>query len=326
MIFKKVRKKILNNNEISYQMSADLSICNQNLYAIHIIEEGISLHSEKFSDFLDIDEYLVLGFLSALCSYTFSIGEEVINEIDFGTCKFLFQSLHDNRLLVLIAKETLTKEQEKLLKDNLKIRYSVFATDTDITNIKSLLGRVETVLPIELIAEIRKKKEKNITQVKKDETSIISLPTTAPIPDIKTETFYFDGLMNEEIISIEKTDIIKRTLSNFFLGYKSLIASLFVILIEDKIVSFSFGRRKMDDVYPLIQFILNNPIITSENGKTIESEPKEFDVEGEKIWIVPKISEKHGIRSVLFGNSEDELRSMIPHVSRILFFVKKQLE
>ena len=208
-------------------MSADLSICNQNLYAIHIIEEGISLHSEKFSDFLDIDEYLILGFLSALCSYTFSIGEEVINEIDFGSCKFLFQPLHDNRLLVLIAKETLTKEQEKLLMENLKIRYSVFATDTDITNIKSLLGRVETVLPIQLIAEIRKKKEKTSIQVKKDETSIISLPTTSPIPDIKTETFYFDGLMNEEIISIEITDIIKRTLSNFFLGYKSLVASLF---------------------------------------------------------------------------------------------------
>ncbi|MCK4845440.1 MAG: hypothetical protein KAS95_07190 [Candidatus Heimdallarchaeota archaeon] len=307
-------------------MNVDLSICNQNLYAIHIIEEGISLHSEKFSDFLNIDDFLILGFLSALCSYTYSIGEEVINEIDFGSCRFLFQSLHDNRLLVLIAKETLTKEQEKLLMENLKICYSVLAYDTDITNIKSLLGQVETVLPLELIAEIRKKKEKDSTQIKKDEISIISQPIAAPIPDVKTEAFYFDGLMNEEIISIEKTDKIKRALSNFFLGYKSLVTSLFVILTEDKIISFCFGRRKMDDVYPLIQFILNNPIITSENGKMIESEPKEHTVEGEKIWIVPKISEKHGIRSVLFGNSEDELRSMTPHISRILFFVKKQIE
>jgi len=306
-------------------MNVDLSICNQNLYAIHIIEEGISLHSEKFSDFLSIDEYLILGFLSALCSYTFSVGDETIKEIDFGSCKFLFQPLHDNRLLVLIAKETLTKEQEKLLVENLKIRYSVLASDTDITNIESLLGEVETVLPLELIAEIRKTKEKNSIQVKKDEISIISPPITTPIPELKTETFYFDGLMNETSISIEKTDIIKRTLSNFFLGYKSLVTSLFVILTEDKIVSFSFGRRKMDDVYPLIQFILNNPIITSKNGKMIESEPKEYNIDGEKIWIVPKISEKHGIRSVLFGNSEDELKSMIPHVSRILFFVKKQL-
>ncbi|MCK5410247.1 MAG: hypothetical protein KAJ30_08275, partial [Candidatus Heimdallarchaeota archaeon] len=71
-------------------MSINLSSLKEQMYAIHIIDQGISLHSEKFSDFLNIDDILVFGFISALHSYTYSIGDEEVLSMDFGKAKFLF--------------------------------------------------------------------------------------------------------------------------------------------------------------------------------------------------------------------------------------------
>ena len=105
-----------------YQMSADITKYKEKLFSIQILDQGVSIFTEKFTDFLNIDDVLVFGFISALYSYTYAIGHEEVVSIDFGTSKFLFSELYDGKLLVIITKEDLHKGVETELIQNISLR------------------------------------------------------------------------------------------------------------------------------------------------------------------------------------------------------------
>ena len=127
-------------------MSVDLLKFKDDLYSIHILEEGVSLYSEKFGDFLNIDDVLVFGFISALYSYTYAVGHEEVKSIDFGSSKFLFWKLFDGNLLVVITKEEISNEDEQILLKNIALRYEILTDDRPISQIESLLDIEETIL------------------------------------------------------------------------------------------------------------------------------------------------------------------------------------
>ncbi|MHA1345122.1 MAG: hypothetical protein ACTSVO_03220 [Candidatus Heimdallarchaeaceae archaeon] len=305
-------------------MSVDLSSLKEQMFAIHIIDQGISLHSEKFSNFLNIDDVLVFGFISALYSYTYSIGDEEVLSMDFGKAKFLFRSLHDERLLVVIMKESLPHEQEQAMLDELVTKYEFIVSNTEISEIQSLIDVKERLIPLELIVEMRRKGEKKESlEFVDDEIIIPPSSSILTIPEVKAEQFYLDGLVNDEFLTEKIKDQIKKTLSNFFLGYKKLLVGLFVIAKKNNLVTFSFGRKPIDEVYPLIENVLANPIIRDKTLDTGHSSPQKIVINNQNLWILTNTVSKHAARTVLFSLSKDELRSMLPHLSRIMHFLKK---
>ncbi|MHA1482535.1 MAG: hypothetical protein ACTSUP_03855 [Candidatus Heimdallarchaeaceae archaeon] len=305
-------------------MSINLSSLKEQMYAIHIIDQGISLHSEKFSDFLNIDDILVFGFISALHSYTYSIGDEEVLSMDFGKAKFLFKTLHDKRLLVVILKGVLPQEQEQAILNELATRYEFIVSDKDISQIQSLIDVKERLIPLELVVEMRRKKEKKTSSDLIDSEILIQPPPiTLAIPEVMVEQFYLEGLVNEEFLSESIIIQIKKTLSNFFLGYKKLLMGLFVIVKEENLVTFAFSRKPIDEAYPLIQNVLANPVIRDKTLDTDHDSPQKIEIENQELWVLTNTKIKHAARTVLFSLSEDELNSMLPHLSRIMYFLKK---
>ncbi|MHA1200902.1 MAG: hypothetical protein ACTSQ4_00075 [Candidatus Heimdallarchaeaceae archaeon] len=305
-------------------MSIDLSSLKEQMFAIHIIDQGISLHSENFSDFLNIDNVLVLGFISALHSYTYSIGDEEVLSMDFGKAKFLFRSLYDKKLLVVIMKKALSQEQEQAMLDELVTKYEFIVSDKDISEIQSLIDVKERLIPLELVVEMRRKGEKSTSTVSIDDAILIPPPPAIlAIPEVKVEQFYLEVLVNENFLTEKIMNQIKKTLSNFFLGYKKLLVGLFVIAKKNTLIPFAFSRKPIDEVYPLIQNVLANPVVRDKTLDTDHDFPQKIEIENQELWVLTNTASKHAARTVLFSLSEDELNSMIPHLSRIMHFLKK---
>ncbi len=304
-------------------MSVDLSKFKDELYSIHILEEGVNLFSEKFEDFLNVDDVLVFGFISALYSYTYAIGHEEVKSIDFGSCKFLFLQLFDNRLLVVITKDEISSENENILLKNIALRYEILTENKSIGQIKSLLDIENTIIPLDIVAEIRKKKYK-----KQEEDAIpLDLPAIPEIqiPEVKIENFYVEMLTDETQLSVDKLNTIKKTLTNFFLGYKTLISSLFAIAKQEKLISFVFSRKTFDEIYPLVKFIITNPSEIDVNSESIQSHIKGVKIDDEDLYVLIYLSKKQNTKSVVFSKYKDELESLAPHLSRISKFVEKMI-
>jgi len=303
-------------------MSVDLLRFKDYLYSIHILEEGVSLYNEKFGDFLNIDDVLVFGFISALYSYTFAIGHEEIKSIDFGNCKFLFLKLHDDKLLVVITKKEITNEDEHVLLKNLAIRYEILSEDRSLGQIKSLLALEDTIIPLDMVAEIRNKKIK--------EQEEVAMPVELPplpeiqIPEIKIEDFFVELLTEDIELSKVSINNIKKTLTNFFLGYKKLIASLFAVAKEEKMVSFVFSRQPFEKIYSLIHHIITNPSEISIR-RSSRSEIKQISIDKETFFVLIYLSEGQKTKSVVFCKNQDELESLAPHLKRISSFVEKMI-
>jgi hypothetical protein len=289
------------------------------LYSIHILDHGVSIHSEKFDEFLNIDDILLFGFMSALHSYTYSAGQDEVKSIDFGTCKFVFEPLSKDRLLVIILKKAVPFEEEIELVHSLKVRYEIISASGNIEEGNSLLDIKERMIPFDLILEIRKKGEKEDSSLHETEVDT-SIPA---IPEVKTEEFYFECLMNEEILTENKITYIKRTLSNFFLGYKSLLLGFFVMGKEEQLTSFVYSRKEINEIFPLIQRILNDKSITEKEISGDVNFYKQIDLEDQKIWVLTHASHKYTSRVIFFSFSKAELESMAPHLSRIMYFVNK---
>ncbi len=304
-------------------MSVDLSRFKNELYSIHILEEGVSLYSEKFGDFLNIDDVLVFGFISALYSYTYAIGHEEVKSIDFGSCKFLFWKLYDDRMLVVIAKEEISPENEQVLLKNISLRYEILTDDKAIGQIKSLLDIEETIIPLGIVAEIRKKKHKTQEEI----AFPVDLPAIPPIqiPEIKIEDFFVEMLTEDTQLSSEKLNSIKKTLTNFFLGYKTLISSLFAVAKEEQMISFVFSRQPFDKIYPLVKYVISNPTEIKVDKKDSQSSIKQVDISEENFFVLIYLSKEQNTKSVVFSKNREELESLAPHLRRISAFVEKMI-
>ena len=304
-------------------MSVDLSKFKEELYSIHILEEGVSLFSEKFGDFLNIDDVLVFGFISALYSYTYAIGHEEVKSIDFGSCKFLFWRLFDGRLLVVIAKEEISTEKEQVLLKNIALRYEILTEDKSLSQIGSLLSVADTIIPLDIVAEIRRKKQKAQEEI----AMPIDLPTIPEIqiPDIKIEDFFVEMLTEDTELSQDTLTSIKKTLINFYLGYKTLISSLFAVAKEDQLISFVFSRQPFDEIYPLVQYIVTNPSEINVDGASFQSQIKPIKINGEPFFVLIYLSKGQNTKSVVFSKNKEELESLAPHLKRISTFVEKML-
>ena len=302
-------------------MSVDLSGFKDVLYSIHILEEGVSLFSEKFSDFLNIDDVLVFGFISALYSYTYAIGHEVVRSIDFGTCKFLFLKLFDNRLLVVITKEELSAEDEQIVLKNIALRYEILIENKDIGQVKSLMDIENTIIPLEIVAEIRKKKQKA------DEAIVmpVDLPVIPEIqiPEIKIEDFFVEMLTEDTQLSQEKLTSLKKTLTNFFLGYKTLIASLFAIAKDNQLISFVFSRKSFNDIFPLVQYTITHPSEVKVETDGLQSQIKRININETLYYVLIYLSEKQTTKSVVYSQNKEELEALTPHLKRISVFAEK---
>jgi len=299
-------------------MSVDLSRFKNELYSIHILEEGVSLYSEKFGEFLNIDDVLVFGFISALYSYTYAIGHEEVKSIDFGSCKFLFSKLFDDRLLVVIAKDEISHENEQILLKNIALRYEILTDDKPISQIASLLDIEDTIIPLDIVAEIRKKKQKAQEE--------IAMPVDLPaIPAIKIEEFFVEMLTEETQLSPDNVNTIKKTLTNFFLGYKTLISSLFAIAKEGQLISFVFSRQPFDEIYPLVQYIITNPSEINVNKDASQSLIKQAKISDDNYYVLIYLSKGQSTKSVVFSKNKEELESLAPHLKRISTFVEKMI-
>ncbi len=302
-------------------MSSKLSQYKEHLYSVHIIDEGVSVHNEKYTDLLDIDDILVFGFISALHSYTFSVGQEEVKSIDFGSSKFLFETLDDGKLIVAITKESFPKSEEMDLLKGIKLRYSILTETLSLDSIDSLLDIKERAIPLDLVVEIRKKGIKK----QKEDSGIQAETPQISIPDVKIEEFHIEKIMNEEVLTENRLNSIKKSLSSFFLGYKYLVAGLFVIVKEDQLTSFVFSRKKIDEIFPLIQEILKNKSIIDTELTQETKQITKTQIENQEIWTLTYGSTKYAARAIFFGLSVAELKEMTPHLSRILYFVNKTI-
>lgn len=303
-------------------MSVDLTKYKDQLFSIHILDQGVSIFSEKFSDFLNIDDVLVFGFISALYSYTYAIGHEEVNSIDFGTCKFLFSPLFDGKLLVIIANENMEREKEEELIENISLRYEILTENQPLESIKSFVDIEDTIIPLKLVAEIRKKRQK-----KQEPTKMEDLPRMPEIsvPEVKIEEFYVEVLTDEKQLSSEKVNEIKKTLTSFFLGYKKLIASLFAVAKKEQLFSFVFSRKNFIEIYPLVDYIIKNPSEIKIDADKPEGSIKPVKVESERYWLLAYMSKKQTTKAVVFSSTKDELDSIAPHLRRISQFVEKMI-
>ncbi|MHA1305198.1 MAG: hypothetical protein ACTSPI_15980 [Candidatus Heimdallarchaeaceae archaeon] len=306
-------------------MSSDTKKFQQHLVAIHILEEGVSVHSEQFQEMLGINNVLTLGFLTALYNYTFSIGREEISFIDFNRYKFLFSVLYDDRLLVVITDASLSDEEEEILLEKLKLRYEVLSQDKPIAEITSLLTAEEGIIPIELVAEIRRK-----GLMKKPELSLAANESTfnsevqMNIPEIKTESFYLQPLVGEQFINDKMVIKVKKALSNFFLGYKKLIACVVAFNINEELLIFVFGRRSYNDSIELIEKVLKESTLKPVTGNT-EEKLRKIELGEKYFWILPNIDEENKTSYVFISKSRSELISLDIHIKRIQKFLVKFL-
>lgn len=302
-------------------MSSKLSHYKEHLYSVHIIDEGVSIHNEKYADLLDIDDILVFGFISALHSYTFSVGQEEVRSIDFGLSKFLFESLDDGKLIVVITKDSFPKNEESNLLKGIKLRYNLLTETLSPDSIDSLLDIKERAIPLDLVVEIRKK---GISKPKEDNEVQAEIPQIS-IPDVKIEEFFIEKIMNEEVLTENRLNSIKKSLSSFFLGYKYLVAGLFVIVKEEQLTSFVFSRKKTEEIFPLIQEILKDKSIIDTELTQETKQITKTQIENQEIWTLTYGSTKIAARAIFISLSAAELNEMIPHLSRILYFINKVL-
>ncbi|MCE7747473.1 MAG: hypothetical protein GPJ51_03685 [Candidatus Heimdallarchaeota archaeon] len=308
-------------------MSVDISKYKEKIFSIQIIDQGISVFTEKFTDFLNIDDVLVFGFISALHSYTYAMGNEEVRTIDFGTSKFLFAELHDGKLLVIITKETLSKEIESTLIHNISLRYEILTENKSISEISSLFDIGDTIIPLDLVAEIRRKGQKKPERYIDNEViteESLPLPEIS-IPTVKMEEFFVEVLTDEEKLGGDKINSIKKSLTNFFLGYKRLISSLFAVAKDDQLFSFVFSRRVFSEIYPVIKYIMSNPSEISIDPKSSENLIKSITVEDELYWVLVYSNKNQTSKAIVFSSFRDELESMSPHMSRISMFVERML-
>ncbi len=303
-------------------MSSDIQLSKCDLFSIHIIEEGVSVHNKNYDDFLNIDSILVFGFISALYNYTFSMGHEEVDSIDFGTCKFLFEPLYDGKLLVIISKKAFDKEKEKKLLQSITTKYEIITRTKNLDDIDSLLDIKEKFIPLDLVAEIRKKGKTKPAAILDD--GLIVVPSIT-IPDVKVEEFFLESLMNESKLTEKVVSQIKKPLSNFFLGYKNLIAGMFVIAKQEEMTSFVFSRKSIDETFPLIQYAIDNPSISETELEADTNQIKQIDIKDQKLWILTHASSKYSARAVFFSLLKDELLSMERHLSRIMYFINKKI-
>lgn len=302
-------------------MSSKLSQYKEHLYSLHIIDEGVSVHSEKYDNLLNIDDILVFGFISALHSYTFSVGQEEVKSIDFGLSKFLFKTLDDGKLIVVITKGSFPENEEIDFLKGIKLRYDLLTETYTLDSIESLLDIKERAIPLDLVVEIRKK---GVSKTIKDNEIQAELPQTS-IPSVKIEEFYIEKIMNEEILTENRLNSIRKSLSSFFLGYKYLVAGLFVIVKEEELTSFVFSRKKIEEIFPLIQEILKDKCIIDTELTQETKKIAKTKIKNQEIWTLTYGSTKYAARAIFFGLSEAELREMTPHLSRILYFVNKMI-
>ena len=303
-------------------MSVDLTKYKKQLYSIQILDQGVSIFSENFADFLNIDDVLVFGFISALYSYTYAVGHEKVNSIDFGSCKFLFSPLHDGKMLVVIAKESMEREKEEELLGNISLRYEILTENKQLNDINSFLEMEDTIIPLSLVAEIRKKKHKTQTPVSVEDFP--DLPEIQ-IPEVKIEEFFVEVLTDEKQMKEEKINEIKKTLTSFFLGYKLLVASLFAVAKKDQLFSFVFSRKPFADIYPAVDYIIKNPSEINIDADNPEGSIKPIKVEGDRYWLLVYSSKKKTTKSVVFSTTKSELDSIAPHLRRIAQFVEKMI-
>lgn len=310
-------------------MSVDIAKYKEKLFSIQILDHGVSIFTEKFIDFLNIDDVLVFGFISALYSYTYAMGHEEVVSIDFGTSKFLFSELYDGKLLVIITKEDLHKGVETELIQNISLRYEILTENKPITEISSLFDIGDTIIPLELVAEIRRKGQKkpekaSVYEVQEEVEDLLPMPEIS-IPTVQMEEFYVEVLTDEEKLGEDKINSIKKSLTNFFLGYKRLTSSLFAVAKDDQLFSFVFSRRIFADIYPVIKYIMANPAEMSMDPSettTIRS----IEVENESYSVLIYTNKKQTTKSIVFSNFRDELESIAPHLSRISKFVERMLQ
>jgi len=309
-------------------MSVDIAKYKEKLFSIQILDHGVSIFTEKFIDFLNIDDVLVFGFISALYSYTYAMGHEEVVSIDFGTSKFLFSELYDGKLLVIITKEDLLKGVETELIQNISLRYEILTENKSITEISSLFDIGDTIIPLDLVAEIRRKGQKkpekaSVYELQEEVEDLLLMPEIS-IPTVQMEEFYVEVLTDEEKLGEDKINSIKKSLTNFFLGYKRLTSSLFAVAKDDQLFSFVFSRRIFADIYPVIKYIMANPAEMSKDSSETTT-IKSIQVESESYWVLIYMNKKQTTKSIIFSNFRDELESIAPHLSRISKFVERIL-
>ena len=309
-------------------MSVDIAKYKEKLFSIQILDHGVSIFTEKFIDFLNIDDVLVFGFISALYSYTYAMGHEEVVSIDFGTSKFLFSELYDGKLLVIITKEDLHKGVETELIQNISLRYEILTENKSITEISSLFDIGDTIIPLDLVAEIRRKGQKkpekaSVYELQEEVEDLLLMPEIS-IPTVQMEEFYVEVLTDEEKLGEDKINSIKKSLTNFFLGYKRLTSSLFAVAKDDQLFSFVFSRRIFADIYPVIKYIMANPAEMSKDSSETTT-IKSIQVESESYWVLIYMNKKQTTKSIVFSNFRDELESIAPHLSRISKFVERML-
>ena len=309
-------------------MSVDIAKYKEKLFSIQILDHGVSIFTEKFIDFLNIDDVLVFGFISALYSYTYAMGHEEVVSIDFGTSKFLFSELYDGKLLVIITKEDLLKGVETELIQNISLRYEILTENKSITEISSLFDIGDTIIPLDLVAEIRRKGQKkpekaSVYELQEEVEDLLLMPEIS-IPTVQMEEFYVEVLTDEEKLGEDKINSIKKSLTNFFLGYKRLTSSLFAVAKDDQLFSFVFSRRIFADIYPVIKYIMANPAEMSKDSSETTT-IKSIQVESESYWVLIYMNKKQTTKSIIFSNFRDELESIAPHLSRISKFVERML-
>ncbi len=310
-------------------MSVDITKYKEKLFSIQILDQGVSIFTEKFTDFLNIDDVLVFGFISALYSYTYAIGHEEVISIDFGTSKFLFSELYDGKLLVIITKEDLHREIESELIENISLRYEILTEDTSITEISSLFDIGDTIIPLDLVAEIRRKGQKkpeeaSVHEFQEEVEEMLPLPEIS-VPSVQMEEFYVEVLTDEEKLGEDKINSIKKSLTNFFLGYKRLTSSLFAVAKDEQLFSFVFSRRMFADIYPIIKYIMTHPSEMSVDSESETNTIRSIQVENVSYWVLIYTNKKQTTKAIVFSNFCDELESISPHLSRISKFVERML-
>lgn len=303
-------------------MSTELASYKDKLFSIHIIDQGISIYSENFSDFMNIDDILVFGFISALHSYTYAIGNEEIKSIDFGSCKFLFKPLDDGKLIVAITKTDFNLNDKSQLLDNIRLRYEILRKGQKIEEVKSLFDLKERFIPLELVAEIRKKGKNKEEKQQGLDTQSFSPPV---IPTVNVEEFYIESLMNDEFLNSKNLINIRKTLSNFFLGYKQTLASLFVIAKGEQLTSFVFSRKKIEEIFPLIQSTITNATITHINIDGTTNNIEKIDFKDRFLWTLTHATTRYSARAIFYSYSRSELEAISTHLSRIMYFVNQLL-
>ena len=107
------------------------------------------------------------------------------------------------------------------------------------------------------------------------------------------------------------------------MGFKYLIAGLFVIVKKDQLTSFVFSRKEIDKIFPLIQEILKNKNIINTELTQETKQINKTQIDNQEIWTLTYGSTKIAARAIFFGLSLTELNEMTPHLSRIMYFVNK---